>query len=43
MFKINNLEIEGCFEIIPKVFNDDRGTFVKFFHDNAFEEAGIEI
>jgi dTDP-4-dehydrorhamnose 3,5-epimerase-like enzyme len=43
MFKINNSEIEECFEIILKVFNDDRGCFAKVFHDIAFKKAGIEI
>jgi dTDP-4-dehydrorhamnose 3,5-epimerase len=42
MFEINKSEIEGCLEIIPKVFNDDRGSFVKVFHDTAFQKAGLE-
>ena len=42
MYEINKSDIEGCFEIIPKVFNDFRGSFVKVFHETTFQEAGLE-
>jgi len=40
---INELGFKGCFEIIPKVFKDDRGRFVKTFHENIFSDHGIEF
>lgn len=41
--KIKSTAIPGCFEIIPNVFSDDRGTFVKVFHQDMFEQHGLEI
>lgn len=35
--------IPGCFEIIPAVFTDDRGRFVKTFHRDMFEQQELEI
>ena len=29
-------EIPGCFEIFPKIFTDERGQFVKLFHQELF-------
>ena len=34
-------DIEGCFEIQPRVFSDDRGRFVKLFHEDLFLEMGL--
>ena len=42
MFEIKQSKIEGCFEITPKIFNDERGSFVKVFHNKAFNQAGLE-
>jgi dTDP-4-dehydrorhamnose 3,5-epimerase len=39
--KTVSTSIPGCFEIEPRVFTDDRGTFVKIFHKNMFEESGF--
>ena len=33
--------IDGCFELRPKVFADDRGTFVKTFHRETFAGLGL--
>jgi len=35
--------IPGCFEIIPSVFTDDRGSFFKTFHRDLFEQHGLEV
>jgi dTDP-4-dehydrorhamnose 3,5-epimerase len=40
---INELDFTGCFEIIPKIFKDDRGSFVKTYHESIFLENGIEF
>lgn len=34
--------IPGCFEIIPEIFTDKRGSFVKTFHRNLFDKQGLE-
>lgn len=41
--KIEPTIIPGCFEIIPSVFIDDRGRFVKTFHRGLFAEKGLEV
>lgn len=35
-------KIPGCYEIIPKVFQDYRGRFVKTFHRDIFQSFGLE-
>jgi len=40
---INELGFKGCFEIIPKVFKDNRGCFVKTFHEHIFLDSGIDF
>jgi dTDP-4-dehydrorhamnose 3,5-epimerase len=32
----------GCYEIVPHVFSDERGLFVKTYHERAFRERGLE-
>ncbi|OGR64993.1 MAG: dTDP-4-dehydrorhamnose 3,5-epimerase [Elusimicrobia bacterium GWB2_63_22] len=34
--------IPGCFEILPVVREDERGRFVKTFHEPDFKELGLE-
>ena len=34
--------INGCFEIFPHVRKDERGLFVKTFHESMFKENGLE-
>lgn len=34
-------KIEGCFELKPRVFEDQRGKFVKVFHKETFKELGL--
>ena len=36
--QINEMSITGCFEIILKQFEDDRGLFVKTFHRETFDK-----
>ncbi len=33
--------IAGCFEIYPDVFKDERGAFVKTFHQDIFDKHGL--
>ena len=35
-------QIDGCFELQPEIFDDARGRFVKIFHSEQFEKAGLE-
>ncbi|MFI5251622.1 MAG: dTDP-4-dehydrorhamnose 3,5-epimerase [Bacteroidota bacterium] len=39
--QINKTTIPDCYEIIPKIFNDERGIFVKTFRTDIFEIANI--
>lgn len=36
--EINKTNIEGCFEIIPRVFEDERGYFFESFNQSTFEK-----
>ena len=36
--QINKTKIEGCFELIPKVFEDERGHFFESFNQSKFEK-----
>lgn len=38
-----DLSIPGAFLIRQKRFSDDRGVFVKTFHEGLFREAGIDV
>lgn len=42
MFDLKPSQIEGCFEMQPKVMGDERGRFVKVFHEQAFSAQGLE-
>lgn len=42
MFVLQKAKIEGCFELQPKVLNDNRGRFVKIFHEQEFSVMGLE-
>ncbi len=39
--KIAETSIPGCYEIIPKIFRDNRGAFVKTFQEKIFLENGL--
>ncbi|MGC9219667.1 MAG: dTDP-4-dehydrorhamnose 3,5-epimerase [Athalassotoga sp.] len=39
--EINEKSIPGLFEIIPKIFRDDRGLLVKTFHDVSFKNQKL--
>jgi len=41
--EIRKTSIEGCYEILPKVFQDERGKLIKTFHVNTFESLGLGI
>lgn len=40
--RINKTSIPGCVEIIPPVFKDERGSFIKTFHEHIFAKEGLE-
>lgn len=42
MFDARETSIPGCYQIFPRVFEDARGRFIKVFHEQAFEERGLE-
>lgn len=42
MFTVNKTNTDGCFELIPRIFTDQRGVSIKPFHKDAFEELGFE-
>jgi dTDP-4-dehydrorhamnose 3,5-epimerase len=35
-------QINGCFELQPKIFDDLRGSFVKIFNEIEFDKLGLE-
>lgn len=40
--RFRQLQLQGCFEIQPYVFDDVRGRFVKTYHLPTFREQGVE-
>lgn len=42
MFECQKSKLKGCLEIFPKVFKDDRGSFVKVFHKPNFKSLDLE-
>ena len=40
--KVINTSIEGCFELQPRIFKDDRGKLIKTFHKEMFASNGLE-
>jgi len=42
LFELVQTGIEGCVEIKPRIFEDQRGRFVKIFHRDFFQESGLE-
>ncbi len=42
MYTLKPSPLAGCYELLPKVFKDARGSFVKPFHAPAFEQLGLE-
>ncbi len=43
VIQITPIEFSGCFLIQPRIFEDNRGTFVKTFHKEIFKASGLEI
>lgn len=41
-FELIRTAVEGCVEIHPRIFEDNRGKFVKLFHRELFSELGLE-
>lgn len=42
MFEQKATQVTDCFELQPKVFDDERGRFVKVFHTQAFAAKCLE-
>jgi len=40
--EILETSISGCFEISPKLLEDNRGWFLKTFHRDQFKDYGLE-
>ncbi|NER78913.1 MAG: dTDP-4-dehydrorhamnose 3,5-epimerase [Leptolyngbya sp. SIO1D8] len=40
---VNSTKIPGCYELIPRVFQDKRGSFVKTFHRDVFESEKLNV
>lgn len=41
--EIIKTKIPDCFELQPKIFQDERGSFVKTFHEEIFKTNNLEI
>ena len=41
MFTLKSSKLAGCYEVQPKVFEDQRGRFVKVFHEPSFAAQGL--
>jgi len=39
--QVKETSISGCYEILPEMFRDGRGIFVKTFHSNVFASNGL--
>lgn len=39
--KFLKTELRGVYVIEPRVFQDDRGLFIKIFHEQTFKESGL--
>jgi len=42
IMKIEETKINGLFLIKPKIFSDNRGKFIKVYHDKTFNEFGLD-
>jgi len=42
-FQIRESSIPGCFEVVPRVFEDERGYFVKTYHRDLYAELGLHM
>ena len=42
MFDISDTDFPGLLQITPKPYNDQRGKFIKTFHQSSFAKLGIE-
>jgi dTDP-4-dehydrorhamnose 3,5-epimerase len=42
MFRLREIGLDGCFEILPRQIEDARGIFIKTFHAPEYRELGLE-
>lgn len=40
--EFSGTKIPGCFVVTPRVLEDNRGSFIKTFHDEIFRDQGLE-
>lgn len=41
--KMKESHIKGLFEIVPRILSDERGAFIKTYHESFFNEKGLEF
>lgn len=41
--EIKETTIPGCYELFPKIFQDERGKLIKTFHHDTFVDLGLAI
>lgn len=41
--QIRETKIPGCYELLPTIFKDERGSFVKTFHSDCFNSHRLEM
>jgi dTDP-4-dehydrorhamnose 3,5-epimerase len=39
--QFREISLPGCYEIVPQIFQDNRGLFVKTFHEELFSAQGL--
>jgi dTDP-4-dehydrorhamnose 3,5-epimerase len=42
MFTVKETRLRGCVAVQPRLFNDERGRFVKVFNEDEFRKLGLE-
>ncbi|MDB6123144.1 MAG: dTDP-4-dehydrorhamnose 3,5-epimerase [Pedosphaera sp.] len=43
MIQLSATELEGVMVLRPRIFEDQRGSFVKTYHESLFEELGVSF
>jgi|AntAceMinimDraft_2_1070361.scaffolds.fasta_scaffold02895_4 dTDP-4-dehydrorhamnose 3,5-epimerase len=41
--EIESTKIEGLYIIKPRIFNDNRGKFIKVYHEKNFNDVGLNV
>ncbi len=43
MFRVLETSLAGCYVLMPSIHQDERGSLVKTFHEQAFREYGLNL